>query len=72
MKFKTLLAIFFAILIAIFSLQNSEITDVNFLFWKLSISRVIILFVTFLTGVLVGMLISIKKSIVKKKENNKL
>lgn len=68
MKLKTILAVIFAIIIAIFSLQNAEITDVKFLFWKLSISRVLVILGTFLTGVLVGILISISRKIINKKE----
>jgi uncharacterized integral membrane protein len=61
MKFKTILAMGFMALIVIFSLQNAEITDVKFLFWKLSISRVLIILGSFAVGVLVGILVSIKK-----------
>lgn len=66
MKLKTFVAIAFAALIVIFSLQNSEVTDVNFLFWKLSMSRILIILGSFVVGVLFGVLISIKKPIHKK------
>ena len=61
MKFKTFIAIVFAVIIVVFSLQNAEITDIEFLFWKLSISRVLTILGSFAVGVLVGVLISIKK-----------
>ena len=61
MKLKTALAIVFASLVIIFSLQNAEVTDVKFLFWKLSISRVLIILGSFVVGVVVGVLISMKK-----------
>lgn len=61
MKFKTFIALVFAVIIVVFSLQNAEITDIEFLFWKLSISRVLIILGSFSVGVLVGVLISIKK-----------
>jgi uncharacterized integral membrane protein len=63
MKFKTLIAIVFVTLIVIFSVQNSEVTNVNFLFWKLSMSRVLIILGSFGIGVLVGILVSITKKI---------
>ncbi|MBT8285451.1 MAG: LapA family protein [Flavobacteriaceae bacterium] len=63
MKFKTLIAIVFVSLIVIFSVQNSEVTNVNFLFWKLSMSRVLIILGSFGIGVLVGILVSITKKI---------
>lgn len=67
MKLKTILAILFATLIIIFSLQNTAITDVEFLFWKLSVSRVLIILGSFIFGVLVGVLISMKKTLIKTK-----
>ncbi|WP_372946079.1 lipopolysaccharide assembly protein LapA domain-containing protein [Muriicola sp.] len=63
MRFKTLMAVLFAALIIIFSLQNAEITDVDFLFWKVSMSRVLIILGSFGIGVLVGILVSLKKKV---------
>lgn len=68
MKFKTILAILFAGVIVIFSLQNSEITEVKFLFWKLSISRVLIILGSFGVGVLVGFLMSVRSKLVNNKK----
>ena len=59
MKFKTFIVLLFATLIVIFSLQNAEITDVNFLFWSLSVSRVLIILGSFGIGILIGILVSI-------------
>jgi uncharacterized integral membrane protein len=61
MKFKTVVVIVFVALVTIFSLQNTEVTDVKFLFWKLSISRVLIILGSFIVGALVGVLLSITK-----------
>lgn len=66
MKFKTIVAIVVASLVVVFSLQNSEVTDVKFLIWKLSMSRVLIILGSFAVGVLVGILVSLKKKIVAK------
>lgn len=72
MKFKTLLMLFFALIIVVFSLQNSEVTQVSFLHWKLEMSRVLIILGSFSLGVLVGIFVSFKKtpatSTQKKKE----
>lgn len=65
MKFKTVIAIIFATIIVIFSIQNVEVTDVKFLFWKLTMSRVLIILGSFAIGVLVGFLAFIKKSSTK-------
>jgi len=61
MKFKTFITIFFITLIVIFSFQNAEIADVKFLFWKLSISRILIILGCFLIGFIVGILVSLKR-----------
>jgi uncharacterized integral membrane protein len=66
MKFKTILAIIFAIIIVLFSLQNAEVTEVKFLFWKLSMSRILIIMGSFAIGVLVGILVSMKKRMIPK------
>ena len=65
MKLKTALAILFATVIVIFSIQNVEVTDVKFLFWKLSMSRVLIILGSFAFGVMVGVLASMKRPLIK-------
>lgn len=60
MKFKTILAVLSATLVLVFSLQNAMVTDVEFLFWKLSVSRVLIILGSFAFGVVVGFLVSMK------------
>ena len=65
MKFKTFVALFFIILIIIFSLQNTELTEIKFVFWKFSISRVLVILGSFAIGILVGLLISMKKTFKK-------
>ncbi len=61
MKFKTVMALIFAGLVVVFSLQNSAVTDVDFLIWKLSMSKVLVILGSFSIGVLVGILVSLKK-----------
>lgn len=65
MKLKTILALIFATIIVIFSLQNSEVTDVKFLFWKLSMSRILIILGSFGFGILVGILVSMKRKLIE-------
>ena len=65
MKAKTIISLVFVLIIVIFSLQNLEITDVNFLFWKISVSRILIILGSFSFGVLVGLLVSIKRKTTK-------
>ncbi len=68
MKFKSLVALFFATIIVIFSIQNADVTDVEFLFWKLSMSRVLIILGSFAMGVLVGILVSMKRTLLTSKD----
>lgn len=70
MKLKTILAILFATIIVIFSLQNAEVTDVEFLFWKMSMSRVLIILGSFGIGVLVGILVSMKRKLINNDKTN--
>ena len=68
MQLKTIIAVIFAIIIVVFSLQNAEVIDVKFLFWKLTLSRVLVILGSFSIGVLVGILVSMKKSLMPKKQ----
>ena len=65
MKTKTILAIIFILIVVVFSLQNAEVTDVKFLFWKLSMSRILIILGSFGIGVLVGILVSMKRKLIQ-------
>ena len=54
---KTVLVITLLSIFMIFILQNTQVVDINFLFWKMSLSRVILLLGALLIGVLVGLFI---------------
>lgn len=54
---KTIIALVFLSIFMIFILQNTEVVDIQFLFWKLSLSRVILLLGSLFIGVLAGLLI---------------
>ncbi len=60
------MAIIAATLVVVFSLQNTDVTDVRFLIWKLSMSRVLVILGSFVIGVIVGILVSLKKKMVPK------
>ena len=61
MKFKSILMWLFVAVVIAFALQNSAMTEVNFLLWKVSISRILIILGSFGMGILVGMLILLKR-----------
>ena len=54
---KTITAIVFLSIFAVFILQNTEVVDIQFFFWKMSLSRVILLLGSLFIGVIVGLFI---------------
>jgi putative membrane protein len=59
MKFIT--GIVFGILMVIFIFQNIDVVVINFLFWSVSISRALMIFLIFLMGIVLGALLSSMK-----------
>jgi uncharacterized integral membrane protein len=53
-KIHFLIAVIGVFCIVLFTLQNSEVVSVNFLWWKLEMSRVLLILITFLVGFLTG------------------
>lgn len=69
MKFKIYLILFSILLLIIFVLQNTQTVDFTFLFFSFKITQVLLLFLTFALGLIIGILLSdlLNK---KKNENN--
>ncbi|KPJ92033.1 MAG: hypothetical protein AMJ55_10425 [Gammaproteobacteria bacterium SG8_15] len=59
MNTKLAVALCLVLLIILFTIQNTEIVTIQFLFWKLSVSRVLMIFFVFTIGVTVGWITSI-------------
>ena len=57
MNFKSIGVIILLALFIIVCLQNIEIIPVHFLFWKIEISKLLILIITLISGILVGTII---------------
>ena len=53
-KFHISLGIIGIIFIVVFTLQNTEVVTISFLFWKLQMSRVVMILAMFLIGFLLG------------------
>jgi len=51
---KAYLGLALALLVAVLVLQNTEVVEVRFLFWTLSMSRALLLPLVFVAGLLVG------------------
>ena len=61
MNWKLILVLILFILAVIFTIQNYEVVEINFLFWSFNMSRAIIIFSSILIGLVIGMVISLKK-----------
>lgn len=57
MKFTFVLGVIIGILVVAFILQNTEIVEISFLFWTISISRALMVLLVFIIGIIVGAII---------------
>ena len=72
MNIKSISILILLSLFIIVCIQNVEVIPVHFLFWKMEISKLLLLIMTLIVGIVVGMVIpGLLKSPVKKKEINK-
>ncbi|MBZ0326777.1 MAG: lipopolysaccharide assembly protein LapA domain-containing protein [Altibacter sp.] len=65
-KITTIVVLVIVALFIVFALQNIEVTEVKIFFWKISISRILIILGSFVAGLLVGLLFSAKKQFSRK------
>ncbi len=62
-KIKAFIVLFLLALLLIFALQNAEQVTISFLFWDMNMPRVLVLFLFFSGGLLIGLFLnSLKKS----------
>jgi len=54
---KTVIILILLSIFVIFILQNTQVVDIKFLFWQMSLSRVILLLGALFIGILVGLII---------------
>jgi lipopolysaccharide assembly protein A len=54
MNFKLALILILAALVTIFIVQNVSVVEIRFLFWNLFLSRALLIFCSFIIGVLSG------------------
>lgn len=57
MNFKNVTLLILLALFIIVCIQNVEIISVQFLFWKADISKLLLLIITLIIGILIGMII---------------
>lgn len=60
-KLHLAIGIISACVIVLFTLQNAEVVPVRFLFWKLEMSRVILILVLLLAGFVAGYIVGSKR-----------
>jgi uncharacterized integral membrane protein len=73
MPIKTIVFIVLAILIVIFTIQNTQVVEIKFFIWQTSISRALVLLSTLFIGIILGWLITwAGYSRRKRKEKEKL
>jgi len=54
MKIRAYTGLALLLLVVIFIVQNASVVEIQFLFWKLSMSRSLMIFFIFAIGILVG------------------
>ncbi|MFT5207542.1 MAG: putative integral membrane protein [Candidatus Omnitrophota bacterium] len=57
-KWRIILSISLILIIALFSLQNYQVVEINFLFFSFLTSRAIVVLFTLIAGILIGLLLS--------------
>jgi len=58
MKVKIIFIMLLVVLFTIFVTQNTEIVDVNVFFWKIEMSRIVLISISCFIGVIIGLLAS--------------
>lgn len=59
MDWRFILSLIFALVVAIFALQNAETVNINFLLMKLSMSQALVIFISAIFGAATVMMLSI-------------
>lgn len=65
MDYKFILSLVFAVVIAVFAIQNSSTVDVNFLFANFSASQALVILISSLFGAIIAMLLGVVRTIKK-------
>jgi putative membrane protein len=63
MSWKFVLSLLFALVVAVFAIQNAAAVDVQFLKWEVSISQALIVLIAAVIGALIVLLLSLVKQV---------
>lgn len=55
MHAKTYVGLALLVVVAVFTLQNTDVVTVHFLFWKVAVSRALMVFIVLVVGIVVGL-----------------
>ncbi|WIV11821.1 LapA family protein [Proteiniborus sp. MB09-C3] len=69
MEFKFIVSLLFAVLVAIFAIQNAGNVEINFLFAKFTVSQAVVILVSAIVGAIIVLLLGLIKQI---KQNMKI
>lgn len=69
MEFKFIISLLFAVLVAIFAIQNAGSVEINFLFTKFTVSQAVVILGSTIVGAIIVLLLSLIKQI---KQNMKI
>jgi putative membrane protein len=70
MRTRIIISILLAVLLVIFTIQNSEIVTVRLYFWDTNIPGALLFLICLCIGVLIGILIPVKKKKSEKEEDH--
>jgi len=54
---RNIVFVILIVLVVVFVVQNTEVVEVRFLVWKVSMSRALMVLGTFLVGIIIGLLV---------------
>jgi len=58
MKAKTIITLVLVVLLLIVLIQNTQVISLHLLFWKISMSQIILIFLTLLIGLIAGYIVA--------------
>lgn len=72
MRIGFIISLIFALIVAIFGIQNAEVISVNFFFTKINISLALIIFISTIIGAIIVTLLGLKKEFILSRSNREL
>lgn len=54
MNYKLLLTLGLAVVVVLFVVQNTEVVEIRFLFWKMAMSRALVMLFVLIVGIAAG------------------